>query len=930
MIGHPQGACGAAGVAATVLGMRDGFLPPTINLDDAGSGVRPRLRRRTRSRPASLRERALQLHRLRLQEQRPGRRAGTSTREPARPAPPPQPRAARRPRPAARRRCARSLRGPATSSTAAGAARAPSSAISPRAAPRARPRRRSRSSTSAPARATWPRRLAERLRRARPARRASCALDLQWRHLARRPRDGAGAARGRSRRRRPTPSGSPSPTAPSTSRSRRSSSTTSRPSENAGLLRELARVARHGLRDARPAAPPRAARSSSRSPGRALFRSPRLACRTARASVRQAYTPAEALAIARDVVPGGRARRVFPFRLLVDERIRDAHVEPFDAVVIGAGPAGSAAAGAPRAARAPRPPPREGPLPAAQGLRRVSLGAARGASLERARRPRASRAASAERIRRGTIHHARVGARSVSRCPSAALGISRYAARRAARRAGARSSAPSALRRARPRGRRSAPAAAFACASPADAGEQRRCARGPWSAPGDAGTRSTASLAARLSGAAGAFLGWSRDYAPAAALAGRGSPLRRSRAATAGSRASRAARSTSPASSTERAAPAPARRAGRRVVAHARRANPDLDRDLARLDAGPIGFLGTGPVYFTAKPPEEGGILMVGDAAGRDRSVLGRGPGRGALLRNPRRPTRSSAPSPARTALARVAAALRGGLEERGSAAGSPGARPSRRLMLHPAARRALAARLAGPSVVRFAIRRHDGRRAEHARRSAGSAHIAQNVSAPVRREDLVVDLRGLDRRGTRAASAPGLRPQEIRISISATTVFSRTFLNLREDDLPRRLARGQEEEQPARQLRALRVDPERRPSERAPWATPRSGRGRSTRGPPTLLGARAQLRREVLGEADARHVAEGRAAHQALVRRDRAPGSGLRARSATSSRRRSAPCGRRSCRRETRSAPCRGPSRRCRSRRFPSPCRPRSGSPGP
>ena len=35
MIGHAQGACGAAGVAATLLGMRDGFLPPTINLDDA-------------------------------------------------------------------------------------------------------------------------------------------------------------------------------------------------------------------------------------------------------------------------------------------------------------------------------------------------------------------------------------------------------------------------------------------------------------------------------------------------------------------------------------------------------------------------------------------------------------------------------------------------------------------------------------------------------------------------------------------------------------------------------------------------------------------------------------------------------------------------------------------------------------------------------
>ncbi len=33
MIGHPQGACGAAGVVATILAMQGGFLPPTINLD---------------------------------------------------------------------------------------------------------------------------------------------------------------------------------------------------------------------------------------------------------------------------------------------------------------------------------------------------------------------------------------------------------------------------------------------------------------------------------------------------------------------------------------------------------------------------------------------------------------------------------------------------------------------------------------------------------------------------------------------------------------------------------------------------------------------------------------------------------------------------------------------------------------------------------
>jgi len=33
LIGHPQGACGAAGVAATLMAMRDGVLPPTVNLE---------------------------------------------------------------------------------------------------------------------------------------------------------------------------------------------------------------------------------------------------------------------------------------------------------------------------------------------------------------------------------------------------------------------------------------------------------------------------------------------------------------------------------------------------------------------------------------------------------------------------------------------------------------------------------------------------------------------------------------------------------------------------------------------------------------------------------------------------------------------------------------------------------------------------------
>jgi 3-oxoacyl-[acyl-carrier-protein] synthase II len=33
LIGHPQGACGAAGMAATLLAMRDGVAPPTLNVD---------------------------------------------------------------------------------------------------------------------------------------------------------------------------------------------------------------------------------------------------------------------------------------------------------------------------------------------------------------------------------------------------------------------------------------------------------------------------------------------------------------------------------------------------------------------------------------------------------------------------------------------------------------------------------------------------------------------------------------------------------------------------------------------------------------------------------------------------------------------------------------------------------------------------------
>src|SRR6185503_3281819 len=52
------------------------------------------------------------------------------------------------------------------------------------------------------------------------------------------------------------------------------------------------------------------------------------------------------------------------------------------------------------------------------------------------------------------------------------------------------------------------------------------------------------------------------------------------------------------------------------VLARARESNRALDAALAPLAPGPTGFLGVGPVFFTAKPPSEDGILMAGDAAG--------------------------------------------------------------------------------------------------------------------------------------------------------------------------------------------------------------------------------------------------------------------------------------------------------------------------
>jgi hypothetical protein len=87
------------------------------------------------------------------------------------------------------------------------------------------------------------------------------------------------------------------------------------PEENRSLLAEMARVAPQGVAvlDLRRHRAPALFVSLA---GPLIFRS-RVSVHDGLASVNQAYTVDEALAIARDAVPRVRARRVFPFRWLL-------------------------------------------------------------------------------------------------------------------------------------------------------------------------------------------------------------------------------------------------------------------------------------------------------------------------------------------------------------------------------------------------------------------------------------------------------------------------------------------------------------------------------------------------------------------------------------------------------------------------------------
>lgn len=92
------------------------------------------------------------------------------------------------------------------------------------------------------------------------------------------------------------------------------------PAENARLLESFARIARRGfaLLDLTRHVLPLAFIAVA---GRLLFKTP-ISVADGVASVRQAYTPEEAIEIARTSVPGARVDRVFPFRYLLSATTR--------------------------------------------------------------------------------------------------------------------------------------------------------------------------------------------------------------------------------------------------------------------------------------------------------------------------------------------------------------------------------------------------------------------------------------------------------------------------------------------------------------------------------------------------------------------------------------------------------------------------------
>jgi len=369
---------------------------------------------------------------------------------------------------------------------------------------------------------------------------------------------------------------------------------------------------------------------------------------------------------------------------------------PYDAVVVGAGPAGSSAAA--MLARAGRevlllekdrfPRPKVcGEFLSASALERLEpLGL------------RASVLAEAESIQRGVIHPPFGGAAVPFALPRAGAGISREKLDLMLAARAAELGAETAFG-ARVTGVAGGPGRFLVRFRSGDGDEEVPAltvigAWGRWDALDRAVGRP-------FPGAPSRFLGWSLDFAPGASLEGEvrlyvfpGGYCGLSRVE--GGRVHLAG----VVSEKRRAAlgggwPA--------VLLHARRSNPDFDRAIRELSPEGGGFRGAGPVRFAAKPPVENGILMVGDAAGVIDPFSGEGQASalasGILAADVvRRGFGGEIPLDAIPA--EYARTWRAAFRRRFAWSAA-----FRRLMLSPTAG-GWAARLAGPGVARFAIGR--------------------------------------------------------------------------------------------------------------------------------------------------------------------------------------------------------------------------------
>lgn len=139
------------------------------------------------------------------------------------------------------------------------------------------------------------------------------------------------------------------------------------------------------------------------------------------------------------------------------------------------------------------------------------------------------------------------------------------------------------------------------------------------------------------------------------------------------------------------------------VVAHARRSSPALDELMATLREGPGTFLGVGPVFFTVKPPVENRMFMVGDAAGVIDPFSGEGQAAG--LRSGILAGEILERALAGQISMDDAARDYADAWHRSFARRFGWGSVFRRFMLHPAAA-GVAARAAGPRLVRFAMER--------------------------------------------------------------------------------------------------------------------------------------------------------------------------------------------------------------------------------